>query len=366
MEQVFSQIHQLRNAAADIQEKYWDGEVTRWFTFEIVSFAGEVHFYARVYHKSRPVFEAAFFSFYPDIELVEAEDYVNNLPTSIREIRDKQYDLWGTEMVLTKEACYPIKSYVTFESPDEEKQFDPIATFLEVLGKVKEGQFVGIQILAAPAGAEWKDEFEKTLEKLKESKTKKEEYKGPEGQLESFARFIARSPGETDVLKAIENNLSKSAFETIIRFIYLSPKTLFYDSFARKGVSGAFNQYGALDLNSFVQNYAMSTRVKIWNWPFVFPRRRNEYRKQRLLNLYRHREFTIETFMGKLITSSIFNLNFHSKPFLLNTESLATLFHPPTAIVMTAPHVRRVESRKATPPAGLPIYGDEKEIEKYQ
>ena len=69
--------------------------------------------------------------------------------------------------------------------------------------------------------------------------------------------------------------------------------------------------------------------------------------------------------MGKFLTSYILNWNIHSKTFELNTESLATLFHPPTRIVLTAPHMVRVESRKTGPPAGLAIFGDEEKIEKF-
>jgi hypothetical protein len=50
----------------------------------------------------------------------------------------------------------------------------------------------------------------------------------------------------------------------------------------------------------------------------------------------------------------------------MNVEGLATLFHPPTSVVLTAPHIRRVESRKTGPPAGLAIFGEEGEIEKYK
>jgi hypothetical protein len=52
--------------------------------------------------------------------------------------------------------------------------------------------------------------------------------------------------------------------------------------------------------------------------------------------------------------------------FELNTESLATLFHPPTRMVLTAPHIERVESRKSGAPAGLAVYGEESDIEKFK
>jgi len=369
MEQVLASIHALRNFAGDLREIYWDGEVTRWYSLETVSFGGETHFYIRFYWKQRGLVEAAFFSYYPDIELIEVEDYISQLPNSIEDMYQQGYELWGTEMTLAKSPGYPIKTYPEFlDSSEEEKQFDPMSSFLEVLSKVKKEEIVGIQILAAPKGNEWREDFEDFVESLRETKisVKKMEQATPDGQqFKDFTRSLMRSPGETDVLKAVENNLSKPAFDTLIRFIYFSPKSLFYDSFARRGLTGAFNQYSALDLNSFKQNYSMGTRVRFWNWPHIFPGLRNEYRKQRLLFNYRHREMPPETWMGKLISSKFFHPNFACHTYPLNTEALATLFHPPMGIVLTAPHIQRIESRRAGPPAGLAIYGEESSIDRF-
>ncbi|MBI4094994.1 MAG: hypothetical protein HY435_02255 [Candidatus Liptonbacteria bacterium] len=390
MEQILSAIHALRNVATDIQERYWDGEVTRWYSFEIVSFGGEIHFYIRLYYKQRDLVEAAFFSFYKDVEIVEVDDYVDQIfPKTVRDLYAQGYDMWGSEMKLVKPSAYPIRTYEDFEHVDEEKQFDPISAFLEVLAKIKKEEIVGIQILASPADRNWNIKWQPVVEKLRNTSSLSDDKKGKSAKLKfdfpsgplpaisveteeqrksetgSLAKVFGRTPGETDVLKAVEENLSKPAFETVIRFIYFSPKSLFYDSYARRGLTGAFNQYGALDLNSFTQNYSMSTRTRFWTKPYIFPGMRNEFRKQRLLYLYNKREFPTYNFIGKVLTSSIWNWNKHSKTFEMNIKCLATLFHPPTRQVLTAPHIPRVESRKTGPPAGLAIFGDEEKIEKF-
>jgi hypothetical protein len=281
-------------------------------------------------------------------------------------MKEQGADLWGTEMQLSKPDAYPIKTFSSFEAPDEDRQFDPISAVLEVLGKVKKGEFVGIQFVVAPADNKWKNHHNKLIEKLREAKTHKTEFVNHEGELQSFERMTILTPGETDVLKAVENNLSKQAFEAILRIVYISPKPIFYDSFARKGVIGAFNQYAALNLNSFTMNQGTGTLAKIWFFPYIFPGRRAEYRKERILFNYRTREMPKETFMGKAITSHFMNPNFASKPFHITTECLATVFHPPTFLVLTAPHLKRSESKKSAPPAGLAIFGEEKEIEGFQ
>ena len=46
--------------------------------------------------------------------------------------------------------------------------------------------------------------------------------------------------------------------------------------------------------------------------------------------------------------------NFWHKYAILNTEELATLFHPPTDVVITTGLMDRVESKRVAPPAELP------------
>ncbi|MFH0712246.1 MAG: hypothetical protein V2A55_00075 [Candidatus Jorgensenbacteria bacterium] len=365
MEQVLAAMHSLRNYPGDINEKYWLGEVTRWFALEITSFGGEIHYYIRVYKKQRDLLESALFSYYNDLEVVEVDDYVKRLPKDVPELYAEGMDLWGTEMILRREDAYPIKTYPEFEGELEERENDPMSTFLEVLSKVKPGEFVGIQLLIAPALDDWDKKWTHLLDKLKEPKIKTGKTQSEQG-IAAFAKLIARSPVETDILKAVEGNLSKPAFRTLVRFIYTSPKEIFYDSFARRGLSGAFNQYSTLHLNGFKQNYPMSTRTRVWNWPFLFPKWRNEYRKQRLLHNYIKRDVPPETFMGRFVTSYLLNWNFNSKRFYINVEGIATIFHPPSSLVLTEPHIRHLEARRKGPPAGLAIFGEEEEIEKYK
>ena len=52
--------------------------------------------------------ESAIYSQYPDIEIVEAEDYVDALPSVLP---NKVYDLWGNNFILAKPNAYPIQTY---------------------------------------------------------------------------------------------------------------------------------------------------------------------------------------------------------------------------------------------------------------
>ena len=371
MEQVLTSIHALRNKHANFREKYIDGEVTRWFSLEMVSLGGEIHFYIRVVATLKNLVEASFFSYYPDIDIVEVPDYIGKLPGSVTRMYENAYDLWGTEMLLSKDELYPIKTYADFESsPDEDKRFDPISSFLEVMGKLNKNEIVGIQLLIAPAGKDpmdndydaWTDKWKEKLEELRQQSKKTKTTIGID---DTMSTFTMRSPRQTEILKAAEENLSKPAFDTVVRFVYLSPKATFTDSYPRRGLIGAFSQYAALDMNNFTQNYNVSTRTRIWDSPYVFPKTRGEYRKARLLYNYKDREVPPENFMGRFMTSYFFNWN-ASKTFMMNTKCLATLFHIPTAIVLTEPHLKHLESRRTGPPAGLAIFGGEEEIERYK
>lgn len=364
MEQVLTMLHSLSGPPGGFDDKYLKGQVTQWFSLELVSLGGVVHFFIRTPAKLRDLVEAAFFSFYPDVEVAEVEDYIDRIPKNMEEAVHQGADVWGTELVLSKKAMYPIKTYINFEHITEEKQFDPISTFLEILGKVKREETLAIQILIAPAPKEWKDAFSDDVKKLRE--VEKSSASAGGGEEAPAPAPLLRSPGQTDVLKAIETNLSKPAFDTLVRFVYSAPEELFKIGSVHKGILGAFNQYSALNLNTFKRNGLTTTQASIWAWPHLFPKQRVLYRKERLLLNFRRRDVPVEEWMGKLITSYTFNPNFASERFLLNTECLATLFHPPTAVVVTAPHVKRVESKKAGPPAGMAIFGGEEEIEKYK
>jgi len=383
MEQVFFSLHALRNTAGDSGEYFLDGEVVRWYSLEVVSFGGEVHFYVRCPFKQRNLVEAAFLGYYQDIELLEVDDYSTTVfPRTLQDVYAQGYDMYGAELHLARPDAYPLRSYVDFDTADEAQLFDPVTNMIEVLSKIKPEEMVGIQILFYPLGPTWRKEWKPLVEELRQSKQKKGGAKtavmfpgGPmphldikkseEDEFGKLSRAFMRTPGETEVLKRLEANLDKPAFCALIRFLYFSPKSSYYDSFPRRAVIGTFNQYSDLGSNYFKLNYKGATRVKWRNFPHFFPGLRGDARKHILLYNYQERNFPPEHWMGKVLTSSLFQWNIKTKTFQITTESLATIFHLPTMPVLTAPHIRRVESKKGGPPAGLPIFGDEEKIKQF-
>ncbi len=345
MEQFLIALHSLRNAPSGIKGKWLTGEITHWFTLEIASFGGQIHFYISCYKKYKELLTSSFFSVYPEAEMVEVGDYFKNIACNLDELYKKKLDLWGTEVFLTKPSYYPIKSYSYFvEANRMEKNLDPLSSLLEILGNLKQEEIVSIQILIWPIGNEWLKPWEFEINKMKEK-----------------AKSL---PTEIQFLKELENNLSKPFFKTIIRFIYLAPKDSFYESFVQKGFFSFLSQFSDRNLNSFRQNQKINTRA-VSGFSYLFSNLRKEYKKARLLRNFCLRDIPPETFFGKLLTSKLFNLNFYSKPFEFSVESLATIFHLPTETVLTTPYFRKLEAKKVSPPIGLDIFGEENELNKF-
>jgi len=363
MEQVFMSFHALRNAPGNIKEMWWDGEVAMWFSCELTSFGGELHFYLRAPERHRAIVEAALYAQYPDVELIEVnpeDDYIYRLPPTWAETRAQGYNLFGSELILAERDVYPIRTYVDFEENEEERQLDPIATILETLSKVKPREHVWIQILITPRDNSWKKEGEEEIELLKE-KTGKRQMFSPQ-----FGEFIMidRAPGEVERMKALDRSISKPGFDTLIRYLYIAPRDTYSANFGQRGILSAFNQYASESFNKFRHNVFVWTRGNMWRWPHVFPERRVESRRQRLYKNYRARATYDETFGETILQAKGFHLGlaaWRAAKSTLNAEELATIFHLPMNMVLTAPLIRRAEARKIGPPAGLPIYGEEGE-----
>ena len=361
MEQVFMAMHAVRNSPSNFEEKWWDGEVALWYSCEVVSFGGEIHFYMWVPRKHRNIMEATLYAQYPDIEIDEVEDYITRLPPTYAELSTAGYQLFGNELALEKPDVYPIRTYTDFEEKEEEWQLDPVAALLETLAKVKPQEHLWVQIVVRPTLSDaWREEGERELAnlKLKARTLQKVTDQGVEELLG------VPSPGEVELMKAIDRNVGKPGFETFIRYIYISPKDLYDSNFGQRAVFSAFNQYASVALNRFRNNFKVWTRASKWFLPYVFPTKRVWARRVKIYESYRARRTYSESFTSSLLNVKAFHFGIKAErlyKYILNVEELATIFHLPTNVVLTGPLIKRVEARKVGPPAGLPIYGDGKD-----
>ena len=352
MEQIFAAAHGTYSFGIKFLEKWWDGKVEDWMSFELVGYAGGVYFYVRLPSKYRNLLEAAVYAQYPDAEIHEPQnDYMDLLPASLP---NQVYDLFGFDLILAREDAYPIRTYPYFEAIVEEQRLDPIAAVTEVMSKLKEGEVILIQILIRPAGDAWKKKAEELVAKLIGKKSPKQ--LGLLGWIASFLRNLTFAPftyplwpdeevkkegppnmlsflteSQKDVVKSIEEKIAKIGFETNVRFIYVDRR----DSFTRANVSavnGAFRQFNTQNLNGFRPDMATFPRIAS---PFALLKARRERGRKTML-FFNYRTLTM-----------------NQKVSVLNIEELATIYHPPI-VTVGAPMLRRLESRKGEPPPALP------------
>lgn len=351
MENIFATFHATKMSVDELKKKYIKGEMQLWLSLEIVGTGGGIAFYIRTPEQFRNLVEAQIYAQYPDAEIIEADDYINLAP---KDLPNKYFDIWTTEYGLAKDPAYPIKTYAYFEEVKEEKRLDPIASLVETMSKLKSDEKIWMQILIKYTGDDWKKESDKVVAKLAGKKSPKKEmgffdsiveftrnlikapvvypvWSGENGEKEGLASQMSfLTPGEKDIIKAVEEKSSKLGFETVIRFVYIDKR----DAFSRLNVSsimGAMNQFNTQNMNAFKPFKATSTSAK---QPF---KNQKEFLKKRLLYTnYRLRMF-----------------NPHIKA-ILNTEELATIYHFPI-VGVEAPFLRRIEAKKGEPPVNLPI-----------
>lgn len=323
MEVILSAFHNTRNG--NLVERFWEGFLRIWYSLEIVSLGGQVHFLIRVQKFVRNFVEAQIYAQYPGAEIVEIDDYTDII--SFHDLKG-EWNLWGAEFSFTKEDAYPIRTYIDFGleagKTKEEEKTDPLTSFLESLGSLNADEQIWFQVLIRPADSGWKKRAEAVIEELQQKK-------GAVTADENILSSMLLTPGQREVLMAVEHNVAKLGYETGIRAIYLAKKEVF--SSTRKSIlASAMRQYSTQNMNSFKP---ATTSVD-----YFFVKWREALNKKRILCAYQQRSY--------------FYIPFRSKPFVMNTEGLATIFHFPGRVAET-PTLGRIEAKRSEPPINLPI-----------
>jgi len=356
MEQIFIGLHGTESIPKP-KEKWLSGKVPTWFSFEITGDGGFIHFYIRTLKVFRNLVEAQIYAQYPDAEITEVNDYTDVVPFRL----DSEYDAWGAEFILTKPDPYPIKTYPEFFKDEEEKWIDPLASLGEVFSNLQTDEHIWIQILASPISNGWKEEGKKLIEKLigreikpsKKGVLKEEIFGWSEAFKESLNQLISGgggasstqekpssasspnlTPGEKEVVLAIERNISKMGYKVIVRVVYWG-KTEVFNKANIAAIVGILKQFNSENLNGFKPNGKTMPKGK-----GLFKKKKEIYKKIKILREYKERFFPFD--------------EFKSRGFVFNTEELATIFHIPSKVV-EAVGVPRVEAKKGGPPSGLPI-----------
>lgn len=335
MEQVFSAIHAGPNETTWFDVLFL-GKVRPWWSFEIVSTEGNIHFYIWTRAFFRNIIESAIYGQYPEVEIYEAkEDYSRQIKLVKDETR-----MWGTDFRLTELDAYPIKTYVDYgldkENVKDEEKVDPMASFLEYFASIGKGEHLWMQVIIKQTKdsdkvhrkyPSWKVEAEREIERLRKEALPKNV---PEGQ----PIFPNPTPGQKDKITAIERSINKHGFDCGVRGLYIADAEAF-QAHNIPGIITSLKHYSSNNLNGLD-----ITRVTDFNYPWQdYKGIREDYEGRKKLEAYRKRSW--------------FHAPYRYKSYVLNTEELATIYHFPGAAAQ-APGLHRLSSKRSDAPINLP------------
>lgn len=326
MEIILNTMHQTRSGSAVV--RLWEGFQRVWFSLEIASFGGQIHFYIYTQKGFKSLVEHQIYAQYPGIEIEEVEDYTKNILT----YNENDLKFYGAEFKLEKEDAYPIKTYIDYGldklQNEEDQKNDPMTSLLEFMGSFKKSEQMWFQImLRSTKSKSWKESGKALVDKIMKRDKEKDT-----GEIVNFSS-LSISPGERLVVEAIERNISKIGFDVCIRTAYFAGKDD-YRGAIRGILTGLMKQYNSANLNGF-------ELVNVTSYvDYFFPETRHTWKKRRMFDAY--------------VKRSSFYSPHTRKLFVLNTEELATIYHFPGSVAKT-PTISRIESKKGEPPIALPV-----------
>lgn len=343
MEGVLAQIHNV-NTPDNLMQSWIDGKYPLVFSFELVSYGGEVRFYINVpTKKTKNAVEAQLYAHYPGIEVTEEQhDYSDEIVWD-----PSKYEYMSFHMGKKEDDIMPIRTYIDFgldKLPKEEEKFEPMAAMLEQLGKAAPHERVWVQFLCVPHmkktfknghfGGETPTWDKRAAAKINEiMKREKADMVDPE-TMEPAPRLTM---GERDNISAIERNVSKYAYETAIRWFYITEKGKFNGDFISPMIR-SFSMYDMIGRNGVGVRWRTDFD---YNWLVDRKGTRKMALKKRELFDYKVRSYNYDL-KTKIDTMKVFSV-----------EELATMYHIPGSSVLT-PTLPRIMSTRKEAPSNLP------------
>ncbi len=346
-------------------EEYIMGAPWFWFSLEIASIDGKVHFYIRTPSRIRDLVETQIYAQYPQAKVVEVDDYTRHVS---QYSKSGEWYMWGCEFKKLQHDARPIKTWRKMEEmksgTDEELKVDPITPTIEFLGSITKGQQVWIQIIVRQSLKKFHSHkhgkhvnfdtyAEEYIEELLTPYTKVD--KG--GGIAGMDSRQVRAPGFLDpFLKEMMVGMQQLHFDCGIRQVVLANKKLVSeDAFNnlrrnsrmmwRQYASGYSNEFWRINSTQFDAPWSDPTGLALSKM------------KKRMLNFFRMRTFFHPPIQYSFKYPGIIRAFFpEGKPeiFILSLEELATIFHFP-GMVSETPSFKRIESKIAKPPTNLPM-----------
>ncbi len=341
----------------DVIERLFEGYFLPWYSCEIQCSKGRARYIIVVPTGHAKFIEGVIYGQYPTAEIQEVEDYSQEF--SYQDI-GKTIEVFGTEIHLSKDDIYPIRTYLEFEDSfaEDETFIDPHQALIEAFTNVNEGEHFWIQILIKPVASDtieqWSKRGHAKIAELAGDKTEKD--LGLLGKLWEFAtvipgellrvatsgplepessqrdiQFRIYNPSQDAEMKGILQKVSRTGFKTLIRVIHIAPVGKLHKPNYGKAI-GAFKQFNSFHMNSFKPDSATKT-----NGPnLILKQTRRAYRQRTMLLNYQWRDFWGD-----------------KAGYMMNAEELATIYHMPVSYVR-APAIERAAAGAGSPPSNVP------------
>ncbi|MEK7604678.1 MAG: hypothetical protein AAB442_02705 [Patescibacteria group bacterium] len=330
----------------------FQGGIRPYFSLEIASFEGEVHFFIWGRAELRRLVESQLYAQYPGMQIIEAPDYTRMLNAPSHE-----WSIWGCDFKHTADNdALPIKTYVEYgldKVQKEPEQTDPLANLIEFMASVGKGEYLWLQfVIRAHKGEKygklntegkvytWKDQAKELIMKIRE--TTRDTYIDIVTG-EERPGFPNPTKGQLEKMAAIDRNVSKLGFDVGARCIYLARPENFYGPTIAHMIA-LFKPFSTEGWNGINSTNWMK-KFDDYPWEIGVEKRKNEFRHE-LVEAYRRRQFFYDPFFEG-------GLKMHEL-MVMSTEELATIFHIPSRSVET-PGLNRVHSATGDAPTDLPI-----------
>ncbi|MEK7644171.1 MAG: type IV secretion system DNA-binding domain-containing protein [Patescibacteria group bacterium] len=288
--------------------------------FELVVHNNQISFYVAVPAKRRSFIEQQINAQYPYAQIEEMIDYNIFQPNS---------RIVGAYLKNKNPQVFPFRTYKKMDS-------DPLSSVLNVLSKINEhNSSAAVQFIIRSADKKWRRRGVRIVREVR----KGEKFEnvahrvGIHRFFHLFGKFFGEtfrsgktpetklyqlSPMEEEMLKGIEEKLSKGGLQVTIRAISSSDD----------------KEIAQMNLDNIINSFSQ----------FNFYRYGNEFNAVMPRN------------QKKLISDFIYRSFHESRSFVLNTEEIAGMWHLPLHST-EAPNIKWLTGRKAAPPSNLPKSG---------
>lgn len=385
-EQVFSTLHGVHHEISLWQKL--KGVSIDQVSFEIAHVDRVIKFYVAFPEKLRNLVEGQIYAQYADVEIDEVLDYTIPSVVSVSQAenssglsdsqkiiesggaldlrKDKKFkdvsdfdNAVGFELHLKDPDIYPIKRHPQFEDRIKRIHIDPLAGITSTISRFSDpADQAWIQIVVRPLDDKFRILFTKCVRIIK---------KGVFLNIEKLQKFYAKA-------FCTRNALAKVLFFPVYIFFFF--QGLMAGSAIKTSSTASQSSYSAGDLDEELSKgheretataAAMDKVVRLLfdvNIRVVYiPKNKNADTSMMKLreiagsfkqfDLPYLNDFAIRKFYKGPVIAKRYHDRLIAKPFVLNNEELATVYHLPSELVST-PNIYWVKSKKLEPPTDIP------------